>query len=285
MNDLRSRSSSKRIAVCTFEPHPLTVLRPQDVPTRLTPPALKQRLLEDAGVDDYVVLAPEPQVLRLSAEEFWHILRDETRPTHLIEGDTFNFGKDRRGTIDRLCEWTIGTGVELHIVGPVQAVLLNLHIAPVSSSLIRWLLQHGRVRDAAICLGRAYAIRGVVIEGYRRGRTIGVPTANLKCDGQQTIPLNGAYAGRCEIQGTIYPAAINVGLAPTFGETVHQIEAHLIGFDGDLYGQTLEVQIVDWVRDQVRFGSIEALKAQIQQDLHVVQLRASANPALPIAAA
>src|SRR5438046_3526901 len=106
MADGLRASSSGKVAVVTFEPHPLTVLRPQLAPPRLTPPAIKQKLLEQAGVDEYVVLPPKPEVLNVSAEAFWEIIRDDVRPAHMIEGRSFNFGKGRRGTIDRLREWT-----------------------------------------------------------------------------------------------------------------------------------------------------------------------------------
>jgi riboflavin kinase/FMN adenylyltransferase len=262
-----------RIAVVTFEPHPLTVLRPELAPPRLTPPAVKQQLLEAAGVDDYVILPPAPEVLNLTAEAFWKILRDETRPRHMIEGGTFTFGKGRGGTIDRLREWSAGSGIELHILEPVEVALLDLAIAPVSSSLIRWLLAHGRVRDAAICLGRPYALRGEVIEGFKRGRQLGVPTANLAC-ADQLVPADGVYAGRCTIEGRTYAAAVSIGNLPTFAERAHQIEAHLIGFSGDLYGRTIEVELIDWLREQWKFTSIDALKQQIGRDLVEVQDRA-----------
>jgi riboflavin kinase/FMN adenylyltransferase len=284
MNELRPRFGSGRVAVVTFEPHPLTVLRPELAPPRLTPPELKRALLDRAGVDDYVVLPPDQSVLDLSAEEFWSILRDDVRPAHLVEGDTFNFGKDRRGTMDRLREWSAGTGVELHVVPPVRAVLLNLLVAPVSSSLIRWLLSNGRARDAAICLGRPYALRGEVVEGFRRGRTIGVPTANLRIN-DQVIPANGVYAGRCTVDGRTYPAAVNVGMQPTFVQQSHQIEAHLIGYTGDLYGHSIELELVDWLRESVRFAGIEELKTQITRDITRALDESTVDPARPIAAA
>src|SRR5688572_6060225 len=183
-DEMRASSPSGRVGIVTFEPHPLTVLRPELAPPRLTPPHTKQALLEAAGVDDYVVLPPAPEVLNLSAQEFWKILRDETRPAHLIEGNNFTFGKDRGGTIDRLREWSAASNIKLDIVEPVDAVLLDLTIVPVSSSLIRWLVAHGRVRDAAICLGRPYALHGEVVRGFGRGKKLGVPTANLHCDDQ-----------------------------------------------------------------------------------------------------
>jgi riboflavin kinase/FMN adenylyltransferase len=263
-----------RISIVTFEPHPLTVLRPELAPPRLTTPQIKQAMLEAAGVDDYIVLPPAPEVLNLSAEEFWRILRDEVRPTHMIEGGTFNFGKGRAGNIDRLREWAADSDVRLHVVDPVEVALLDLTIAPVSSSLIRWLLAHGRVRDAAICLGRAYALRGEVIRGAGRGKGIGVPTANLCCI-EQLIPADGVYAGRCNIAARTYAAAVSIGSVPTFDEGRFQIEAHLIGFDDDLYGKTIEVELIDWVREQWKFAGIDALKAQISRDIRTVKERAA----------
>ena len=282
-NSFRPHSSG-RVAVVTFEPHPLTVLRPQLAPPRLTPPAIKQKLLEQAGVDDYVILPPSPQVLNLTAEQFFAIVRDDVRPTHMIEGKSFNFGKARGGNIDRLREWSAGSGIQLDVIEPVEVVLLDLTIAPVSSSLIRWLLANGRARDAAICLGRAYALRGEVIEGFRRGRQVGVPTANLKCD-EQLIPADGVYAGRCAIGGATYPAAVSIGNLPTFAERRHQVEAHLIGFDGDLYGRVIEVELIDWVREQWKFSGVDALKQQIARDLRAIEQSAGRPCEHPIAAA
>jgi riboflavin kinase/FMN adenylyltransferase len=258
------------VAVATFEPHPLTVLRPQAVPPRLTPPEMKRDLLERAGADFCVRLAPSHDVLDLSAEQFWAVLRDAVRPAHLVEGGTFTFGKARGGTIRQLREWTAPAGIGLHVVGAVAVPLLNLSVVPVSSSLIRWLLSYGRVRDAAICLGRAYALEGEVVPGHQRGRTIGVPTANLRVT-DQMVPDDGVYAGRCTVDGTAYPAAVSIGTMPTFGENARQVEAFLIGYTGDLYGRTLRVELVDWVREQWKLPGIEALKAQIGRDVERVR--------------
>src|SRR5205814_7578652 len=123
-------------------------------------------------------------------------------------------GKDRRGTIGRLREWSAGTSVTLHVVDAVSVPLLDLQIVPVSSSIIRWLLANGRVRDAAICLGRPYLLEGQVVEGHHRGAKLGVPTANLNCE-DQMIPADGVYAGRCEIDGQDHAAAVSIGKTPT----------------------------------------------------------------------
>ncbi len=270
------------VAVVTFEPHPLTVIRPQLAPPRLSLLPLKQSLLEPLGVDYLVVLPPTPDVLNLTAEAFWQILRDDVRPTDMIEGETFNFGKGRGGSIDRLREWAASSDVKLHVVDAVRVPLLDLQVVPVSSSLIRWLLIYGRARDAAICLGQPYILEGTVIKGFQRGRTIGVPTANLDC-GEQLVPAEGVYAGRCEVGGKAYAAAISIGTMPTFGDNQLQVEVHLIGFDGDLYDQVLRVELVDWVREQWKFDGVEALKRRMTVDIEWTKSRVREDVGRPFA--
>ncbi len=279
---MRDAGQATSLAVATFEPHPLTVLRPEMAPPRLSPSRLKQELLAEAGVDHVVVLSPEPAVLNLSAEEFFQILRDDTRPAALIEGATFTFGKGRGGNINRLREWSATTAIKLHIAEPQQAVLLDLSVVDVNSTLIRWLVAHGRARDAAICIGRAYALEGTVVKGFQRGRTIGIPTANLNC-GDQLLPADGVYAASCAIGGRDYPVALSVGRLPTFRENVLQVEAHIIGFDGDLYGQTLRVALIDWLRDQWKFDGVNQLKTRIARDIALCRHLANRNPAQPLA--
>ncbi|HEY7087964.1 MAG TPA: riboflavin biosynthesis protein RibF [Tepidisphaeraceae bacterium] len=282
MQSLKAATTGARLAVVTFQPHPLTVLRPQLAPPRLSTDAVRHKLLEAAGVDDLVVLAPLRTVLDLSAEQFWAILRDQVRPSHLVEGSSFNFGKNRGGTIDRLREWAAQSPVKLHVIDAVEVALVDLHVVQVSSSLIRWLISYGRMRDAAICLGRPYSLQGGVIRGHGRGRQIGVPTANLEC-ADQLVPCDGVYAARCTIDGTTYPAAVSIGTTPTFGEEQRQVEAHLIGFHGDLYDRVIELHITDWLREQVKFDGVEQLKHQIAADLSSVQRRSPHDPSRQIA--
>ena len=254
------------IAVVTFEPHPLTVLRPRLAPPRLTLPQRKSELLQAAGVSHLVVLPPEPAVLNLTAEQFWKLLRDDVKPSWIVEGSSFNFGRGREGTIEKLKEWTSQSSVKLDIVKGVEATLLDLSIVPVSSTLIRWLISYGRARDAAICLGRPYELEGRVVEGHKRGQKIGVPTANLDC-GDQLILADGVYAGRAKYGSRTYSAAISIGTLPTFGEYARQVEVHLIDFSANLYGQTLRVEVLDWLRDQRKFSGIDALKLQLNKDI------------------
>lgn len=283
LRDARGQGNgAASLVVVTFEPHPLTVLRPGSVPPRLTPVSVKQALLAEAGVDFLVVLPPDHEVLDLSAEAFWRILRDEARIRHLVEGSSFNFGKNRGGSIERLREWSAGSPVTLHVTETFSVPLLDMQLVPVSSSTIRWLLGQGRVRDAAICIGRAYGLHGEVIQGHQRGRTIGIPTANLRAT-DQLIPCDAVYAARCSVDGTSYPAAVSIGTMPTFGENVRQVEAHLIGFDGDLYGRTLLVELVDWLRDQRKFSGVEELKRQLSRDISAALQRRDQEPSRPIA--
>jgi riboflavin kinase/FMN adenylyltransferase len=272
------------LVVVTFEPHPLTVLRPENAPPRLTPSELKLPLLEAAGADYLVILPPEKEVLGLSAEDFWKILSEQVEVSHLVEGSSFRFGRGARGTVEMLAEWARGTGVQLHVIDSVQVPLLDLQITPVTSSAIRFLLAYGRARDAAICLGRPYALRGPVKKGYSRGKSIGIPTANIDC-GDQHIPADGVYVGRCEVEEKSFPVALSIGTMPTFGENVRQIEAHLIGFDGDLYNATLTVEVLDWLREQRAFSGIEPLKVQIQKDIAEAVAAQIRDFALPIASA
>jgi riboflavin kinase/FMN adenylyltransferase len=281
---LRAQANAPALAVVTFEPHPLTVLRPEAAPARLTPLEMKRALLAERSVDVLVTLPPAQEVLDLSAERFWEILRDDVRPSHLVEGPLFNFGKGRRGSIEKLVEWSADTAVKVCVLGPVSTALLDMTVVPVSSSLIRWLLAHGRARDAAICLGRPYALEGPVVKGHQRGRKLGMPTANLDC-GEQMIPGDGVYAGRCTIEGRVYAAAVSIGTMPTFGPNQRQVEAYLLEFDGDLYGRVIRVELLDWVREQRKFAGVEALKAQMAKDLETVRRSADLRPERPIAVA
>lgn len=266
------KSTGAAVAVATFEPHPLTVLRPEIAPPRLTPSQRKRELLAQGGADALVVLPPSSEILGLTAEQFWQILKDEVRPAHLVEGESFFFGKDRAGTIGKLRQWTVGTGISLHIVDAMKVALLNKLLVAVSSSIVRLLLLNGRVRDAAICLGRNYEVEGTVVEGAKRGRAMGIPTANLECV-DQLIPADGIYAGRCTIDGKSWPAAISIGTNPTFGDNPRTVEAHLPGFQGDLYGQSLRLEMIDWIRDQEVFPDIDSLRSRIARDVRLTEMR------------
>lgn len=258
------------LVLVTFDPHPLTVLRPQIAPPLLTPLDIKQALMAEAGVDVLVILPPTREVLGVTAEEFWAILREKARISHLVEGSSFTFGRGRGGNVQKLLQWSAGTEVTVHVVEPVEVAMLNQEIAPVSSSLVRWLLIHGRVREAARALGRPYQLWGTVEKGHQRGRKMGMPTINLKCE-DQLIPADGVYAGRCRADGIIHQAAISIGTMPTFGDNPRQVEAHLLDYQGDMYGETVSLELMDWVREQMKFASIEQLQSRMSKDLQWIR--------------
>lgn len=265
-----ARGEGQRVTAVTFDPHPAAVLRPGTQPRRLMNIEQKCNALRHAGVGRVVVLPATPALLALTPEQFIRRLVKEYSPVAFVEGPDFRFGKDRQGDNETLAMLGREMGFDTHVV---ERVLMPLHdqlLTPVSSSMIRWLLEQGRVADAARCLRRPFAIDGPVVQGERRGRTIGVPTANLDpaaftgC----VLPCDGVYAGVAVLpDGSRFASAISVGAKPTFGQVSRTIEAHLLNFSGDLYSQTITLQFHRWLRDQQPFPGLDALKKQIARDI------------------
>lgn len=251
--------------VFTFEPHPIDLLRPGQAPPAITTLDQKATLIDAGGVDFLIVYPTDRALLQLTAAEFFQqIVQHELRARGLVEGPNFCFGRNRNGNTDTLRELCEKTGLLLEIVPPVF-----VGEQMVSSSVVRKLLLSGAVADAAECLGHSYQVLGTVSSGAQRGRTIGFPTANLT-QVKTLLPRDGVYAGVAHTDGRCWPAAINLGPNPTFGEQRQKLEVHLIGYQGDLYGQPLAVDFVARVRDTQPFPSLEALKEQIQQDVQTV---------------
>ena len=263
---LRGGGASACVVV-TFEPHPVAVLRPRLAPPRLTPPGRKRALLGAAGVTHLVELPADDAVLGLTAEAFWESIRDQARPAVWAEGRDFRFGRGAKGNVGLLKQWSAGTGVRVEVVEPAEVVLPGLHVAAASSSLCRWLLAHGRVRDAAAVLGRPYELAGTVVGGERRGRTLGFPTANLDVAGQ-LVPADGVYAATAD---TGHAAAVSVGTNPTFDGPSRTVEAHLLDFAGDLYGRVVTLRLTRWLRGQVRYPGVDALVDQLRRDVGEVR--------------
>jgi riboflavin kinase / FMN adenylyltransferase len=263
-------TAGQSIVLVTFEPHPLTVLKPALAPPRLTSESRKHQLARDLGVDVLVTLAPTPDVLSLTAEDFFSILRDDARVSHLVEGKNFNFGKARGGNVDKLRIWCDAADIGFTVVTDVEVTLTDLSLVGVSSSLTRWLAGWGRVRDAGRCLGRPFEIEGKVVRGQQRGRLLGYPTANLDC-AQHLVPRAGVYSCRAHIDGRWVAGALSIGTKPTFNHTEMTVEAHLLDFAGDLYDRTLRLELLDFVRDQSKFPGVEALRAQLARDVECVR--------------
>lgn len=261
--ELRRKADEARVpaVAITFEPPPVELLRPAAAPPRLMSLERKAERLAEAGADVVLAVSTDRELLELSAEEFFErVLLGRLTLRGIVEGPNFRFGRDRRGDVEllrRLCE---RVGIGCSIVEPVRAGG-NM----VSSSTVRALISAGEVRAAAEMLGRPHEAAGTVVWGAARGRELGFPTANL--GGVTTLlPPYGVYAGRTEVDGHAYAAAIHIGPNSTFGETAATFEAHLLDFSGDLYGRTLRLELIDRVRDTVRFEGVEALVRQLRAD-------------------
>lgn len=263
------------LVVLAFDPHPAAVLRPGTQPPRLTSSDEKRELLLAAGADRVQVLEPTMALFSQTPQEFITNLVAEHHPVAIVEGSNFCFGHQRSGTVDTLRELGLSHGFDVHVQAQSQVMLSDQLLVPVSSSLARWLVGCGRVADAARCLGRHYALSGPVIKGQQRGRTIGVPTANLDLavNPDKLVPADGVYAGIATLaDGSEHTAAISVGTKPTFGQQMLTVEAHVLDFKGDLYGQKLTLRFGRWVRDQQPFPGIDALKAQLVRDIAQTRL-------------
>ncbi len=259
------------VVVLTFEPHPLTVVTPSKAPQRLSLPDEKLRRLADAGADITVVAKSDPSLLGLTAERFVEeVIVRRFHPTHIVEGPSFGFGRGRKGTPKLLRRVAARFGCDVHIVEPIMLQIDEGETLMISSSLIRRLLAEGKVRRAALCLVRPYTLIGEVVKGNRRGRTIGFPTVNIAVI-DQLVPGEGVYAGRAVLGNDILMAAISIGHTPTFGGTEQQVEAHLLDFNGDLYGRPIRIEFERRLRDQRTFDSPETLIEQLHRDIEAVR--------------
>jgi riboflavin kinase/FMN adenylyltransferase len=258
------------LVALAFDPHPSAVLRPDRRPPRLQTADTKRRALLDAGADKVVILQPSEALLNQTPEQFIATLCRTQPPAAMVEGHDFRFGSGRAGDIAMLRELGAAMGFDVHEVPTVEVVLNDHLIVPARSSVIRYLVGCGRVADAGRCLGRLHEIVAPVIEGEQRGRTIGVPTINLDTAALNDVlvPGDGVYSGIAMLpDGDERAAAISVGAKPTFDGASLVIEAHLLDFDGNLYGQTVTLRFARWLRDQQRFPGLIALKAQLARDI------------------
>lgn len=259
-----ARAGGMPAVVLTFDPHPAAIVRPAAVPPPLTTVARRAELLLALGIDAVLVQPVDAALLALSADQFFDaVLLRRLRAKAIVEGADFRFGAARRGDVVLMESLCRHAGVSLEVVPPVI-----VGQAPVSSSRIRELVATGRVDEAAALATAPYRLTGTVIEGAKRGGPLGFPTANL--GGLATLlPGQGVYAGWATVGGSSerHPAAIHIGPNVSFGVEAVSVEAHLIGYRGDLYGATLHVDFLRRLRDTRRFASIEELTAQLSADV------------------
>lgn len=262
----RARADGVPAVVLTFDPHPIEVLRPQAAPPRLTTIAQRAELLKHYGVDSVIVLPIGPEFLTLSAEEFFHsIIRGELQARGLVEGPNFFFGHNRSGSITVLKGFCASHQLTLDVIAPV-----TIDEQLVSSSVIRLLIDSGDLTQSVRLLGHPYRLTGKVGAGAQRGRTLGFPTANL-VEIANMIPGNGVYAATTTLDGRTYPAAVNIGPNPTFGEMAKKVEVHILDFAGDLYGKMLDVDFMQRIREVRQFHSVDELLAQLQHDIQMTR--------------
>lgn len=261
---MKADNQGEPVAVLTFYPHPSVVLHGRKPSFYLTSPEEKAELLGDLGVDVVITQTFDKQLSQLTAGDFLDRLADRLGMRSLWVGPDFALGYQRQGDIPYLREQAVERGYRLHVVEP-----LKLDGEVISSTRIRESLRSGDVRRAASYLGRWFSIPGTVSQGAGRGKKLGVPTANLQVWPERAFPRVGVYACYACAGGRWIPAVTNVGLRPTFEDAGGRpvIEAHLLDFEGNLYGERMTLRFVERLRDERKFDGPQALLDQIRRDI------------------
>ncbi|MAD78477.1 MAG: hypothetical protein CMJ51_03795 [Planctomycetaceae bacterium] len=277
-----SLGAGARTVAVTFEPAPAVVFGRPPTPRILTAAQRRRRLLE-AGFDDVFEFETTPALLGLEPEAFLDRLFDSLGevPAIIAEGPDFHFGRNRAGTTATLRASGLNRGFAVLIPDEKRVRLMDGTDVPARSSVIRRLLALGRVEDAGRVLGRPHSLVGTVVSGDQRGRTIGIPTANLDLEGA-LLPGDGVYAGQAILpDGACRPAAISIGTKPTFEETPPVAEVHILDWDGDLddYGWILEATLLRRLRGQERYDGLDPFLAQLERDLSATRHVAALAPA------
>jgi riboflavin kinase / FMN adenylyltransferase len=264
-----------KVVVLAFDPHPMMTLNAEYAPVAIEPFELRRERLIEIGADEVVALNPTPEFLAKAPEQFVNEIIDTYRPGVIIEGHDFHFGKRRSGTPTVLRELAGIRGVDVKIVKPIEVALTDQTIVIASSTITRWLIEHGRVRDCAYVLGRAHELVGTVIKGDQLGRRIGFATANLETESM--LPSNGVYGATVVTpSGRVVGGAVNVGKRPTVQGTDLRAEVHLFEGDGSAwspeegmkeYGWEIRVRLIGWIRDQVQFANVDVLSEQLGRDV------------------
>ncbi len=278
----RAKEHSHASVVVSFDRHPLAVLRPEMAPLRLTSLDQKIELVASLGVDYLYLLTFDEERVFQSAEDFvYEVVIGGVKAKEILVGSNFRFGHKRQGDIEFLAKVGFREGFEVIGVGlsMVSEVLETTHPdanQPISSSLIRRMITSADLKGASALLHRHHSLRGVVVGGDHRGSgELGYPTANLEIPSQLAVPLDGVYAGTLRVLGSSssHLAAISVGTRPTFYPSggPRLIESFVLDYDGNLYGQEVEVAFVQYLRPQIAYESADELVAQINKDVQEVR--------------
>ena len=248
--------------VITFTNHPASILWPNFQVQYLTAPAHKIRLIQGQGVKLVVPLEFSQQLASVSAHDFAAALVEHLNIKGLVVGPDFALGRDRQGDATFLKE--VGDQMGFWVEGVEPLVVDGV---PIKSRRIREAISHGAISEVTSLLGRQFSISGTVVLGNRQGRELGFPTANLSLPEDILVPADGIYASWTIINGVRHPSATSIGVRPTFGLTQRVVEAYVIDYSGDLYGQKLTVEFVRKLRNQETFADIPALVAQVSRDV------------------
>ncbi len=262
--------SARRLGVpsliITFDPNPLVVLHPELKPAMLTDSAIRADLIASLGVDVLLEIPFTREFSQIGWEEFCGILEASPVAARTVAvGRNFRFGSGGAGTAGMLRDWGVEHGMEVEL----PTLVTSEDHKPVSSTRIRRLIAQGEVAEAGELLGRPHILDGPVVTGDGRGAGLGIPTANVAIPEHMAIPAVGVYAARCRVGDRWYPAAVNVGHAPTFrSEGEIRLEAFLLDYDGgDIYGEKVRLEFLEHLRPEQRFVNAEALVAQINRDI------------------
>lgn len=267
------RKSAKSLGaatlIVTFEPLPREVFAPDGPPSRLTDISARLRLFEGLGVERVLVLRFSQELASESASDFLLGLLGRYKVVDIWAGEDFAFGHDRRGDLAFLRAMVQPHGFQVHVVKRIAANEWKdqSDSSGISSSLIRRAIEAADIRGAERLLGRPPSFHGVVIHGAGRGRELGYPTANLRLPPNLVTPASGIFAAWAAVNSQVYGCALSIGYDPTFGENPLSFEAHLLDFDEDIYGRPVTVYLVEHLRREKRFSSIDALISQMRQDV------------------
>ncbi|TME87401.1 MAG: bifunctional riboflavin kinase/FAD synthetase [Chloroflexi bacterium] len=258
----RAKQQGGRAIAATFDPLPIQALAPGAPPSALSDVDERTRLLQEAGANDIVIFHFTKEFAALTADEFVRRLTSAGEVRQILVGEDFQFGHDRGGDVRTLAAAGSRFGFEVVVATPVK-----LDGEVVSSTRIRNALLVGDVESAARLLGRPYSVRGTVVRGDQRGRALGFPTMNLAVPRERLLPRDGIYALWATVSGQRVPAAASLGVRPTFGGGDRVLEAYLLDWSGDAYGDRIEAAFVKRLRDELRFASAAELSTQIAHDV------------------
>lgn len=263
-----ARSRGMRAVAVTFDPHPRAVLRPGSEPKLLTVLEVREELLLGCGVDEVRVLRFDLELSKKSPGDFVReVLVGELGAGLVVVGENFRFGYKASGDVKDLDRHMRDAGGEAYAVPTYVLGEAAGSGEAINSTRIRMLLHDGEAREAARLLGRPYSLRGVVVEGDKRGHALGFPTANVLPGAVALVPGRGVYAGHVRVGEERYGACTNVGVAPTFERRESRVEAYLLDYDGDLYGEVIDVTFEERLRPEKQFSGVYELKEQIARDV------------------